>query len=124
MAGIKLLGFKDRSEIAFEDNIKHSQFIYPDEMVSIIVSFPTSRLTHTQAYSGSKRTFSALLKSMVKKDKIGLVLSLSRRNSSPTFCALLPQVPPIFHRNRFEISRICRRRGLTMAVGMTQLDST
>ncbi|KAJ6615653.1 Ku DNA-binding complex Ku70 subunit [Mycena sp. CBHHK59/15] len=73
--GLKLLGFKDRSELMFEDNIKHSQFIYPDEM----------------AYAGSKRTFSALLKSMVKKDKIGLVLSLTRRNASPTFCALLPQ---------------------------------
>ncbi|KAF8193327.1 SPOC like C-terminal domain-containing protein [Pholiota molesta] len=73
--GIKLLGFKNRSTLEFEDNIKHSQFIYPDEM----------------AYSGSKRTFSALLKSMVKKDKIGLALVLTRRNSSPVFCALLPQ---------------------------------
>ncbi|TFK63151.1 Ku DNA-binding complex, Ku70 subunit [Pluteus cervinus] len=73
--GIKLLGFKDRSELLFEDNVKHSYFIYPDEM----------------AYSGSKRTFSALLKSMLKKDKIGLVLSLNRRNSSPSFCALVPQ---------------------------------
>ncbi|KAL0576791.1 ATP-dependent DNA helicase II subunit 1 [Marasmius crinis-equi] len=72
---IKLLGFKDRSELAFEDNVKHSVFIYPDEM----------------AYSGSKRTFSALLKSMIKKNKMGLVLALTRRNSSPTFCALLPQ---------------------------------
>jgi hypothetical protein len=34
--GIKLLGFKDRHELAFEDNIKHSQFIYPDEMVRIV----------------------------------------------------------------------------------------
>ena len=33
--GIKLLGFKDHSELRFEDNIKHSQFIYPDELVSI-----------------------------------------------------------------------------------------
>ncbi|KDR78542.1 hypothetical protein GALMADRAFT_243950 [Galerina marginata CBS 339.88] len=73
--GIKLLGFKDRSELAFEDNVKHSQFIYPDEM----------------SYSGSKRTFSALLKSMVKKKKIGIALCLNRRNSSPVFCALLPQ---------------------------------
>lgn len=31
--GIKLLGFKSRKELAFEDNIKHSFFIYPDEMV-------------------------------------------------------------------------------------------
>ncbi|KAJ6561453.1 SPOC like C-terminal domain-containing protein [Mycena vulgaris] len=73
--GLKLLGFKDRSELLFEDNIKHSQFIYPDEMT----------------FAGSKRTFSALLKSMVKKKKMGLVLSLTRRNASPTFCALLPQ---------------------------------
>ena len=31
--GIKLLGFKSRKDLAFEDNIKHSLFIYPDEMV-------------------------------------------------------------------------------------------
>jgi len=59
----------------FEDNVKHSTFIYPDEFM----------------YSGSKRTFSALLKSMIKKKKIGLVLSLMRRNSSPAFCAMIPQ---------------------------------
>ncbi|KAF9012092.1 ku70-like protein [Hymenopellis radicata] len=73
--GLKLLGFKDRSELAFEDNIKHAQFIHPDEMT----------------YSGSKRTFNALLKSLVKKKKIGLILAVMRRNSAPTFCALLPQ---------------------------------
>jgi hypothetical protein len=33
IAVIKLLGFKDKSELAFEDNVKHSFFIYPDEMV-------------------------------------------------------------------------------------------
>ncbi|KAF8631983.1 hypothetical protein AX15_002093 [Amanita polypyramis BW_CC] len=73
--GIKLLGFKNSSELAFEDNVKHSLFLYPDEM----------------SYSGSKRTFAALLKSMVKKDKIGLVLAVTRANSAPTICALLPQ---------------------------------
>ncbi|KAI0308968.1 Ku DNA-binding complex Ku70 subunit, partial [Amylostereum chailletii] len=73
--GIKLLGFKDRSDLAFEDNVKHSQFIYPDEM----------------AYAGSKRTFSALLKSMLKKDKLALVRAMMRSNSTPTFCAMLPQ---------------------------------
>ncbi|KAF8638964.1 hypothetical protein AX17_001825 [Amanita inopinata Kibby_2008] len=72
---IRLLGFKDRSELAFEDNVKHSLFIYPDEMT----------------YSGSKRVFGALLKSTVKKGKIGLVLSMTRANSIPTFCALVPQ---------------------------------
>jgi hypothetical protein len=45
-----------------------------------------------QAYSGSRHTFSALLKSMVKQNRIGLVLTLFRRNSTPSFCAMLPQV--------------------------------
>ncbi|KAL5485891.1 KU70 [Sanghuangporus weigelae] len=73
--GIKLLGFKDEAELAIEDNVRHSIFIYPDE----------------QAYSGSKRTFTALLKTLKKKKKIGLVRVLLRSNSSPVFCALCPQ---------------------------------
>ncbi|KAF8468534.1 SPOC like C-terminal domain-containing protein [Russula ochroleuca] len=73
--GIKLLGFKDRSELVFEDNVRHSLFIFPDE----------------DTYAGSRRTFRALLSSMVKKGKIGLVRALTRRNASPSFCALLPQ---------------------------------
>lgn len=35
--GIKLLGFKDRDELAFEDSIKHSLFIYPDELVGYLL---------------------------------------------------------------------------------------
>jgi hypothetical protein len=31
--GLKLLGFKERTELAFEDNVKHSIFIYPNELV-------------------------------------------------------------------------------------------
>ncbi|KAH9948578.1 ku70-like protein [Amylocystis lapponica] len=90
--GIRLLGFKDRSELAFEDNIKHSLFIYPTKWCT---------------YSGSKRTFSALLRTMVKKKKLALVLSVTRRNAAPQFCAMLPQAgkveesgwnePPGFH---------------------------
>lgn len=30
---IKLLGFKHRTTLKFEDNVKHSTFIFPDEMV-------------------------------------------------------------------------------------------
>ncbi|KAJ8592867.1 Ku DNA-binding complex, Ku70 subunit [Rhizopogon salebrosus TDB-379] len=73
--GIKLLGFKDRKELVFEDNVKHSVFIHPDEL----------------KYSGSKRTFTALLKKMIEKKKFGLVLTLTRRNAAPVFCAMLPQ---------------------------------
>ncbi|KIP11019.1 hypothetical protein PHLGIDRAFT_173036 [Phlebiopsis gigantea 11061_1 CR5-6] len=72
---IKLLGFKSRKELKFEHNVKHSFFIYPDEMT----------------YSGSKRTFSALLKTMIKKKRIALALALTRRNASPVFCTLVPQ---------------------------------
>ncbi|PCH42686.1 ku70-like protein [Wolfiporia cocos MD-104 SS10] len=72
---IKLLGFKPRDQLAFEDNIKHSIFIYPDE----------------KAYYGSNCTFSALLRTMLKKNKIAIVLALTRRNASPMFCAMLPQ---------------------------------
>lgn len=96
--GIKLLGFKDLSELEFEDNIKHSYFIYPDEMVgwhdAILLSGDLTGVcaASSQSYSGSKRTFSALLKSMIKKKKIGLALVLTRRNATPMFCALLPQV--------------------------------
>ncbi|KAF9231369.1 SPOC like C-terminal domain-containing protein [Melanogaster broomeanus] len=73
--GLKLLGFKNKSDLTFEDNIKHSLFVYPDEL----------------KYSGSKRTFSALLQKMLEKDKIGLVLALTRRNATPVFCAMVPQ---------------------------------
>ena len=31
--GLKLLGFKKKSLIAFEDNVKHTLFVYPDELV-------------------------------------------------------------------------------------------
>ncbi|KAF9522833.1 ku70-like protein [Crepidotus variabilis] len=73
--GIKLLGFKPREELAFEDNVKHSLFVFPDEMT----------------YSGSKRTFSALLRTMIRKKVIAIVRALTRRNATPVFCALLPQ---------------------------------
>ncbi|KAI0346241.1 Ku DNA-binding complex, Ku70 subunit [Trametopsis cervina] len=76
---IKLLGFKTRKSLKFEDNVKHSVFLYPDEMT----------------YSGSRRTLSALVKTMIKKKRIGLVLSLPRRNATPTFCALVPQAEKV-----------------------------
>lgn len=90
--GLKLLGFKDRSELRFEDNVKHSVFIYPNE----------------DAFNGSTRTFAALLDVLARKEKIGLVVGITRSNGSPAFYAMLPQeevldsagaqtVPPGFH---------------------------
>ncbi|KZO99302.1 ku70-like protein [Calocera viscosa TUFC12733] len=91
--GIKILGFKDRSELTFFDNIKHSTFIYPSE----------------DEYTGSTRTFAALLHSLSKKEKIGIALAVTRRGYTPQFVALVPQeetldpdsgaqqLPPGFH---------------------------
>ncbi|KAI0029416.1 SPOC like C-terminal domain-containing protein [Vararia minispora EC-137] len=73
--GLKLLGFKKRKELKFEDNVKHSVFIFPSEA----------------SYSGSKRTFSALIQAMLKKKRIALLLGIVRSNSQPTFYAGLPQ---------------------------------
>ena len=42
---IKFLGFKDKSELAFEDNVRHSFFIYPDEMVHFVKN-PLSFMSH------------------------------------------------------------------------------
>lgn len=90
--GIKLLGFKKRDEVVFEDNIKHSVFIHPDELVRPCPILTSRNKLSMQKYSGSKRTFTALLKKMIAKRKIGLVLALTRRNAAPIFCAMLPQV--------------------------------
>ncbi|KAG9028838.1 ATP-dependent DNA helicase II subunit 1 [Tulasnella sp. UAMH 9824] len=89
--GIKILGFKDRDTLRFQDQLKHAYFIYPDESV----------------YSGSTRTFNALLKATINRNKVALVRFLPRRASTPVFAALLPQaekvteqgqqVPPGFH---------------------------
>jgi len=92
LVGLRLLGFKDSSELAFEDNIKHSQFIYPNE----------------KAFVGSTRTFNALLKTMVAKEKLALCLGLFRRNSSPYFYAMVPQVHLTYIR---EFQRLTARIG-------------
>ncbi|KAJ3916879.1 SPOC like C-terminal domain-containing protein [Lentinula edodes] len=86
--GLKLLGFKPRDTIKFEDNVKHSLFLYPEE----------------NTYAGSKRTFSALLKSMIKKKVVGLARGVLRRNSTPTIYAVLPQVLRIGYSPRCSLS--------------------
>lgn len=35
--GIKLLGFKGREELAFEDNVRHATFLVPDEAVRFVL---------------------------------------------------------------------------------------
>ncbi|PWZ02103.1 SPOC domain-like protein [Testicularia cyperi] len=72
---LKLLGFKDRSWLQFHWNVKHAYFIYPSDV----------------EWKGSKKTFAALLASMVKKNKIGLGLFMPRQNVVPVFVAIVPQ---------------------------------
>ncbi|WVR00189.1 hypothetical protein IAU59_007331 [Kwoniella sp. CBS 9459] len=72
---IKVLGFQSPEHLAFEENIKHSYFIYPDE----------------KNYTGSTRTFAALLKSCLKLRKHALAICRFRSNTQPEFCVLIPQ---------------------------------
>lgn len=44
---------------------------------------------------------------MVKKDKIGLVLAMTRSNAIPTFCALFPQVNCSAIGKNVPISALC-----------------
>ena len=60
--GIKLLGFKSRKDLAFEDNVKHSTFIYPDEMVR---STPVA----SSSNPGSSRTLNESLKFSCRHDR-------------------------------------------------------
>ncbi|WOO82294.1 ATP-dependent DNA helicase II subunit 1 [Vanrija pseudolonga] len=72
---IKILGFQSPESLRLEDNVKHSFFIYPDENM----------------YTGSTRTFTALLQSCVKLNRHALALCRFRINSTPEMCALIPQ---------------------------------
>lgn len=84
---IKILGFQSPDHLRLEENIKHAYFIYPEETVS---SPRCLRLT-SQLYTGSIRTFTALLKSCLKLKRHALALCRFRSNSPPEFCVLIPQ---------------------------------
>lgn len=73
--GLQLLGFKDRKTLHFYENIKHAYFLYPSDLER----------------PGSKRIFTALLHSMLAKNKVALTLFLPRENAVPSFAVLLPQ---------------------------------
>lgn len=86
---IKLLGFKPRDgNLRFEETIKHGYFLAPNEVT----------------YSGSTRTFAALLKSMIKKDVVGLARLIARKTGKIQLVLLVPQV-----RRRVEIETVCPR---------------
>ncbi|KAK8853185.1 hypothetical protein IAR55_003887 [Kwoniella newhampshirensis] len=72
---IKILGFQGPNHLDVDENIKHSYFIYPNET----------------EYTGSTRTFAALLKSCLKLNKHALALCRFRTNTAPEFGVLIPQ---------------------------------
>ncbi|WWC91681.1 uncharacterized protein L201_006627 [Kwoniella dendrophila CBS 6074] len=72
---IKIIGFQSPDHLAIEENLKHSYFIYPNE----------------NDYTGSTRTFAALLKSCIKLNRHALAICRFRTNTQPEFCILIPQ---------------------------------
>ncbi|CAG8731022.1 26793_t:CDS:10 [Dentiscutata erythropus] len=75
--GLTLIGFKPASALKYHYNITHPYFIYPDE----------------EQYEGSRRTFAALHKKMLEKDKIALCAAKIRNGTPFTFVALKAQPP-------------------------------
>ncbi|WVQ84479.1 hypothetical protein IAT38_006631 [Cryptococcus sp. DSM 104549] len=89
---IKIIGFQGSNHLHPDENVKHAYFIYPNE----------------SEYTGSTRTFTALLLSCIKHDRHALALCRFRTNTVPEFCVLIPQpevlnddgsqeMPPGFH---------------------------
>eukprot|EP01112_Ceratiomyxa_fruticulosa_P011822 TRINITY_DN3243_c0_g1_i1.p1 TRINITY_DN3243_c0_g1~~TRINITY_DN3243_c0_g1_i1.p1 ORF type:complete len:820 (-),score=234.11 TRINITY_DN3243_c0_g1_i1:28-2487(-) len=72
--GIKILGFKPRSSLKVHYNIKHAQFIYPDD----------------KEIKGSTVAFSALLDRMLASEKIAIARVIMRSGGAPRLAALLP----------------------------------
>lgn len=92
LAEIRILGFQSPERCRLEDNVAHAYFIYPDET----------------NYTGSTRTFTALLNSCLKLNRHALAIARLRANSPPEFVLLIPQAetfakgggqedPPGFH---------------------------
>ena len=73
--GMRLMGFKHKSSLKPYHNVRSSYFVYPDE----------------GKVKGSSQVSDALIKSLLKKDKIAIVRFVSRSGSNVLFAALLPQ---------------------------------
>ncbi|RIB12323.1 SPOC like C-terminal domain-containing protein [Gigaspora rosea] len=84
--GLTLIGFKPTSALKYHYNIGHPYFIYPDE----------------EQYEGSRRTFAALHKKMIEKDKIAICAAKIRNGTTFTFVALKAQ-PEILDENGLQI---------------------
>jgi ATP-dependent DNA helicase 2 subunit 1 len=63
--GMQLMGFKDKSYLKVYHNIKHSYFIFPDEIKT----------------TGASQCSDALIKEMIRLDKIAIVKFNPRENA-------------------------------------------
>jgi len=63
------MGFKDKSYLKVYHNIKHSYFVFPDEKKT----------------TGASQCSDALIKEMIKEDKIAIVKFIPRENSPVRF---------------------------------------
>lgn len=70
----KLVGFKDANTISWHYNLTKSIFLYPSDSTLI----------------NSKRAFTALYNSLIKKNKVAIVWAVPRQNSTPIMGALMP----------------------------------
>ncbi|CDO57249.1 similar to Saccharomyces cerevisiae YMR284W YKU70 Subunit of the telomeric Ku complex (Yku70p-Yku80p) [Geotrichum candidum] len=73
---IKLIGFKPSSSVEWMYNVNSSYFLYPTE----------------DNFVGSVRSFTSLVKSLWKTNKVAIVWAIFRRNSSGRMGALIPSV--------------------------------
>ncbi|KAI1142924.1 ku70 protein [Hypoxylon sp. FL0543] len=71
---IRIIGFKDRSQLGFWASVKKSIFIFPSE----------------EGYVGSSRVFTALWQKLLKSKKIGVAWHIARTNGNPQLVAIIP----------------------------------
>ncbi|KAI0175742.1 ku70 protein [Hypoxylon sp. FL1284] len=71
---IRIIGFKDRSQLGFWASINKSIFIFPSE----------------EGYVGSSRVFTALWQKLLKSKKVGIAWHVARANGNPQLVAIIP----------------------------------
>ncbi|OTB06234.1 hypothetical protein M426DRAFT_318980 [Hypoxylon sp. CI-4A] len=71
---IRIIGFKDRSQLSFWASVKKSIFIFPSE----------------DGYVGSSRVFTALWQKLLNSRKIGIAWHIARTNANPQLVAIIP----------------------------------
>ncbi|KAI2468937.1 ku70 protein [Annulohypoxylon bovei var. microspora] len=71
---IRIIGFKDRSQLGFWASVKKSIFIFPSE----------------EGYVGSSRVFTALWQKLLNSKKIGIAWHIARTNGNPRLVAIIP----------------------------------